>query len=137
MYCTTLVLLFLLRLRFGINTIYDVIRRNHDHVVLRQFYRLLDTQKKYLKCQLDIDFLIKCKTYNIFPKFLKFKLYKKCLQQSKFYKSWQMKLLNEEIKYKRSCYNNLSSQILDHSTSLKCKLSILEFAFVILSVLST
>lgn len=131
MYIAAVALLFLLRLRFGCNTtVQDVIRRNHGHNVLRQFYKLLDTQKKHLKCNLDIEYLIKCKTYNIFPKFLRFKLYKKCLQRSKFYKSCQSKLLNEEIKYKRSCSSKLSSQILDFSKTLKSKVSILEFAFI-------
>jgi len=64
-----------------------------------------------LKTTLDLDFLNKCKTYNIIPKFLRFKLYKQCLRSSHFYKSTQIKLLNYEINCKIKSSNQLASEV--------------------------
>ena len=68
---------------------------NTDHV---KCYRKLDNESKRLqKTELDLLFLRKCKVYNVMPKFLRFKLYKKSLNSSVFYKEWQVKLLDLEI----------------------------------------
>ena len=42
-------------------------------------------------------FLSKCKAYEVLPKFLYFKLYRKNLLNSKLYRKWQFKLLSVEI----------------------------------------
>ena len=65
------------------------------------FHLLLDTKRKFEKCKLDLAFLERCKVYNVFPKFLRFKLYKRALQHTSFYRSWQAKLLNREMQEKR------------------------------------
>ena len=73
-------------------------RPPHDH----PFRTYWTTSRKFETCKLDIDFLVKCKTYNIFPKFLHFKLYKRSLHTTNFYKAWQNKLLFTEIKCKKA-----------------------------------
>ena len=117
---SVLALTFILRLRFGRTaTVQDVIHRNHGQETLSGFRRFFDANKKKAKCELDLEFLVKCKTYEIFPKFLRFKLHKKCLHNKKFYKSWQTKLLNEEIKCKRLRINDLSVKIQNGTDFLK------------------
>ena len=85
----------------------------------KKLYRRYETTCwKIIKTNLDLKYLIKCKTYELFPKFIRFKLYKKCLQTSSFYRSWQMKLLNYEI----NCKNKLSSKYSDDIANLKQEL---------------
>ena len=81
------------------------------------------------KCTLDLDFLIVCKAYNIFPKFLKFKLYKRCLHRKKFYKDWQSKLLNNEINFKRRRINTVRGDVFKYEYDFKHKVSTLTFIF--------
>ncbi|KAG1714178.1 hypothetical protein GQR58_001810 [Nymphon striatum] len=78
---------------------------------MKYFHLYADSRRKLKKCQLDLDFLLKCKIYNMFPKFLRFKLYRKSLQQSKFYRSWQTKLLNLEINNKRKRIQQLEEDL--------------------------
>ena len=68
-------------------------------------------RKKQEKTVLDLEFLNKCKTYNVFPKFLRFKLYRRSLQNSGFYKSWLTKLLNNEIRLKRKTVKSLELSV--------------------------
>ena len=60
------------------------------------YYRkLLDANRKLEKSKLDLEFPVKCNTYNTMPKFLRFKLYRKSLHDTSLYKSWQHKLLDQ------------------------------------------
>ena len=67
--------------------------------VVQCFLAIYQNQKKSVLSLLK--FLINLKTHEIFSKFLRFKLYKKCLQSAAFYKSWQTKVLAREIQFKR------------------------------------
>jgi len=106
-----LVLTFLIKLRCRNQDIFNFIRDRYDENALRTFKSYLKISRKLLKAELDLDFLTKCKVYNIFPKFLRFKLYKKCLQSSNYYRSWQCKLLCNEIQFKRRTIRNLNSTL--------------------------
>ena len=76
---------FLLLLRFGKKTTTkEFIKRTYGGETLKLFYTYFDICKKFEKYMLDIDFHLTCKTYEIFLKFLKFKLYKKCLHYKEF-----------------------------------------------------
>ena len=77
----------------------------------RTFQKYLNTSIKHRKASLDVVFLTKCKTYNVFPKFLRFKLYKKILQSSAFYRAWQSKLLINELNSKKRTVSSLSEQL--------------------------
>ena len=85
----------------------NLIRERYGQDGIRLFHQIEDNRRKLEKLLLDRDFLIKCKIYNVFPKFLRFKLYKGSLENSKFYKSWQTKLLNNEINEKRKAIRDL------------------------------
>ena len=76
----SLALLFLIKLRCGasVNTI-NYIATNYGEEGRRLLRRYENHSRKLQKAKLDVDYLVKCKIYNVFPKFLKFKLYKKSI----------------------------------------------------------
>ena len=106
----SLALLFLIKLRCGasVNTI-NYIATNYGEEGRRLLRRYENHSRKLQKAKLDFDYLVKCKIYNVFPKFLKFKLYKKALYSNPCYKSFQTKLLNNEINFKKRSIQLLSS----------------------------
>jgi len=75
--------------------------------------------------------LVKCKTYGVLPKFLRFKLYKRSLQNTNFYKSWQNKLLNKEISFKRSAVRRLDDEISTRDTEVRLRFSLIDGALVV------
>lgn len=102
MFVTTLVLLFIFRIRFPTNQpISALIIRKYGVHSLRVFRSFEQTSQKLCKAEKDLDFLICCKAYSVVPKFLRFKLYKRSLCNTDFYRSWQTKLLDLEIKCKK------------------------------------
>ena len=57
---------------------------------------------KLVKVKLDVDFLKRCKIFGVTPKFIRFRLYKRCLHKSAFYKKkWQCKLLLRELENRK------------------------------------
>lgn len=107
-----LAILFLIKLRTGkqINFV-NYIDRRYGGDTKKLYRKYENLKKKHVKCSLDVQFLIKCKIYNIFPKFLRFKLYRKSLTSSSFYQSWQSKLLTHELSLKKRCLVKLDSEI--------------------------
>lgn len=111
--------------------LYDVIKRDCGRSTLKSVLTYSDILKKKEKCDLDLDFLLTCKAYAIFPKFLRFKLYKKTLHSSKFYKSWQNKLLDEEIQFKRKRSAELKNKINEERCNLRQTLSFFKFYWLL------
>ena len=130
-YILSIVFIFLLRLRFPRNQpIIQVIERRYGRrlvILYRKYERLC---KKFNKCQCDISFLKICKSYNIVPKFLRFKLYKRNLYDSKLYKQYQFKLLQSELNSKQKLSRTLNCQIDLVRDELKSVLSYLDFVFL-------
>ena len=83
----------------------------------KSYYSIISDSKKLEKSKLDLDFLLKCKTYDVIPKFLRFKLYKKSLHSSQFYKSWQIKLLTFEISSKTKRISELEELLKQKTTT--------------------
>ena len=104
-------IIFLLRLCSGISNLYEYINDSYGEDGKKLLKNHENQHKKRTKAELDLSFLCKCKIYNIFPKFLQFKLYKKVLQSSSFYRKWQNKLLSREIHYKKKTISSLTTQI--------------------------
>ena len=77
------------------------LKTKYEQDVYKCFCEYEKASQKLLKVTLDLEFLKKCKVFGVFPKFLRFKLYKRSLQNSYFYKTWQNKLLVKEIQDKR------------------------------------
>ena len=109
------VLTFLIKLRFRtINDVHQYVLRNYEEDGLKTYKCYYHAQRKHAKINLDIDFLQKCKTYKILPKFLKFKLYKRYLQTENFYHSWQFDLLDKELDLKKLALEK-SAEALDRA----------------------
>ena len=127
-----LVLKFIINLRFKqLGDIPNFIRSCYDKDAIRVFCLFENTLRSLEKCKLDLDFLMKCKIYNIFPKILRFKLYKRCLQTTNFYKAWQAILLICEINSKRTDISKLTDQISDCRSKLKITFSHIIFCVII------
>ena len=91
------VIVFILRiLKFKPDIIAHLFKKYGKHEV-KYYRKLLDSNRKLEKSKLNLEYLMKCKTYNTMPKFLRFKLYRKSLHDTSLYKSWQHKLLDQEI----------------------------------------
>jgi len=109
-----LAILFLVKLRLGAQVnIYDHIRSRYGGESIRVLRKFENYALKDVKARLDLEFLQKCKVYNVFPKFLRFKLYKKALQSSNFYRAWQSKLLVNEIQSKRKLIKDMEGKLED------------------------
>lgn len=116
----TLAVIFLIKLCLRRQV--DILQHVHEHYGeegKRIYRRYENTRRKHEKALLDLSFLQKCKIYNTFPKFLQFKLYKKCLRSSAFYRSWQTKLLTHELSSKRKSVQSLSSKVLECEIAVK------------------
>ena len=120
---SVLALLFVVKLwRTSHKTPIEYLRARYGQNLVKIFRIWEDLWRKSERFKLDLEFLETCKAYDIFPKFVRFKLYKKSLHSADFYKSWQDKLLLNEIQCKRrelkkaqkckcDAWNDLSSKI--------------------------
>ena len=126
-----LVIRFLLLLRPSKIRILDAIKRDYGRTKVKSVLGFTALLKKREKCNLDLEFLLTCKTYDIFPRFLRFKLYKKSLQSTRLYKSWQQKLLEDEIKFKRRRYAELTEKCDESRRELRQSLSFFKFYWLI------
>ena len=117
----SLALIFLLRLHCGaIVNVINYIATTYGEEGRKLLRRYENHSRRLEKAKLDLSFLIKCKVYNVFPRFLKFKLYRKSLYSTPCYKSIQSKLLNNEINFKKRSIQKLSTvnnQIYDNIKS--------------------
>ena len=110
LWSTVLALLFVIRLSKANGTnMLSHVRATYGEGALKCVRKYSSLAKKLEKTKLDVIFLEKCKVYNVFPKFLQFKLYKKCLNSTQFYKSWQAKLLIYELNSKRRNVRSISN----------------------------
>jgi len=122
-----LAILFILRLRLGSNVnVFNTIRSRYGEEGVRLLRKYETLSRKVKKTELDLEFLQKCKIYNVFPKFLRFKLYKRALHTAKFYKAWQSKLLVNEIQSKRKYLATHSDKLSDARELAHSKFSYLD-----------
>ena len=128
-YVTTIVLLFILRIRFPRNRPISVnIANRYGEQTLRKFRALEKTWSQHDKIEHDLQFLEACSNYEVIPKFLRIKLYKRTLQNTPLCKSFQNKLLLNEIKHKRSALHRRQSQLEEERNALKGCISSLDYA---------
>ena len=106
------------------------IKNNYGHQQVKVYRKFLTESSKLQKCKLDLLFLTKCKTYDVIPKFLRFKLYRKSLQSQQFYKSWQVKLLDQEIVNKKQQISSLQDRLLDTEASVRQNFRLLDQTLV-------
>ena len=119
---TKIVLTFLLNIRFNTaQPISRIITGRYGPRSLQSFRSLENINRKLTKAELDHQYLKCWKAYNIFPNFLKFKLYRHSLTTTDWYKELQRKLLDNEIRTKerliqhhRDNLATLDSEFKDH-----------------------
>ena len=96
-----LVFTFLIKLRFPPKKGFvQVMKHRYGTPVLGQYRKLERLDYKLRKLNLDLDFLQTCKQHETIPKFLKCKVYNYHVSSTIFYKSFQFRLLDFEIKHK-------------------------------------
>ena len=123
----TLALLFLLKLRFPKNIpVSNVLRQRYGYPALQGFRKVEHASKNLEKKEQDLHFLRCCKTYDVIPKFLKFKLYRKSLNNSELYRKWQKKLLDLEIRTKEKEINEAKRKLVHCKENLKTLVSRLD-----------
>ena len=112
------------------SNIYEYINRRYNEETRKCLSDYFSAKKKYEKITLDIEFLVKCKIYDVFPKFLRFKLHRRSLKSHHFYRAWQSKLLNKEISLKRRNKRNLTERLTEKRNSLNSVISKLDIILV-------
>ena len=128
MFITALVVLFIFKLRFPRNQpLPQVITRRYGLPTLRLFRKYEKAYQKVEKLKCDRKFLIVCKSHEVLPRFLHFKLYRKTLHNSKLYRSWQFKLLHLEITSKNRQILKFQKSLEECKTNLKSSVSVLDF----------
>jgi len=131
LFCLSLVFTFILRIRLKtIRDIFSYVRSRYNEDAVRKLRKFDNLTRKVVKTELDLQFLSKCKTFNIFPKFLRFKLYKKALHSSSLYRSWQSKLLVNEIQTKRKALSDCSLRVKDAEAQIRSAVSSFDSALI-------
>ena len=119
MFSRVLALLFLIRLWcLSHNNVLEYLRNKHGLNSYISYRKWANCTKKLTKAELDLNFLQKCKIYQVTPKFLRFKLHRKSLKSANFYKKWQDKLLTYEIKTKQFTLKKLQIAVDSHEQKL-------------------
>ena len=118
MFVITLVLLFIIRIRFPAGTpISTIIRKRYGDHVLKSYRKLETLIFKREKCILDKIFLNECKKNNLIPKFLRIKVGRDN-RNAKLYRDFQRSLLDNEIGFKSKSIIRLEKAIQILSTDL-------------------
>ena len=122
------------------NSVPDItkyLQNHYGYPGLKVYRKFLNESRKLEKCKLDLLFLTKCKTYDIIPKFLRFKLYRKSLHAQQFYKSWRIKLLDHEISDKKLRISSLTSSVHTSSSTVQSNFSTLDNFLIVRFVSKT
>ena len=127
----TLVSIFLSRIRFPRGrSIHSVILSRYGRETLNILRQAETTQRRYAKSLLDCEFLQRCLMYDITPKFVRFKLYRRRLLNQEFYKEWQRTLLEKELEYKKKASTILGKEAVNSLSFLRQAVSILDYNHV-------
>ena len=82
--------------------IYTYLNEKYGQSVVLKYKHLMKISLKLIKGKHDENFLNICANHNLYPNFLNFKLSIKRLQSSHLQRQFQRKLLNNELRHKRS-----------------------------------
>ena len=96
---TTLVLLFLLRIRYPKGkSISQIILHRYNYSALQAFRNFEKTDLKLKKTDKHIEFLETCLHYEVFPKFVQFKVTSNKFKKTAHYKRCQIEILKHELR---------------------------------------
>ena len=128
MFVIGIVLLFIVKLRFpSCRPITTTIRRRYGLSTLQLYRRTEKLRFRIQKIDEDLKFLNTCKAYRIIPNFIKFKVYTRDFQFTRTYLSWQLKLLDYEIKAQSDKRRNAVQELSLHNDELQASVSCLDF----------
>ena len=104
-------ILFIIKIRFPrTKTLIQVIHDRYNEETVRQFRKLEKLEKKLSKIACDLSFLNKCARFNLRPRFLNFRLYRRDLERSPAYRDFQRDLLFNEITSKEKQQHKITRQ---------------------------
>ena len=129
MFVIGLILLFIIKLRFPrCRPITATIERRYGRSILQLYRRTEKLRFKVQKIDEDLKFLNTCKSYHIIPNFIRFKVYTREFQFTRTYHSWQLKLLDYEIKAQTDKRCNILHDLSLHNSELRASVSSLDFS---------
>ena len=103
MIVATIVFLFLIRLRFPKSkSISDILRSRYSQSTLKRIRKVGKLDYRLRKAELDLEFSLRCRDSNVMPNFLNCRVSSHYLKASLTYRQYQLKLLQEEIRHKKS-----------------------------------
>ena len=127
----SLALLFLVRLRFPVDkSITCVLRSRYGNTVVKDIRKFEKIDFALHKCKLDLLFLETYLENQIIPKFLNFRVRNLHLKTSRAYHACQLKLLREEISFKRSRIKTLENDFNTPKRKLRGILGIIDYTHV-------
>ena len=126
-----IVFLFLIRLRFPKSkSISDIIRGRYSQSTLKRIRKFEKLDFRLRKAELDLELLLRCRDNNGIPNFLNFRVSSHYLKASLTYRQCQLKLLQEEIRHKKSDIRVLKKEFNSSHSSLQHEISFIDFAHV-------
>ena len=126
-----LVLTFLIKLRFPPRLGFVQVLTNRYGPEALSLYRNLEKlDLKLKKTDLDLNFLLTCKRHSVIPKFLYFKTYNYNIRSTDFYKAFQFRLLEYEIRRKQRLINRLQPKLDSARVAFKDKVSFFDFTIL-------
>ena len=122
-----LALLFLLKLNSRRRGLHENLKLRYGSPTINIFRKLDNVNYKIGKVKEDIFFLNTCKTYNVTPNFLKFKVYSKNFNNTRTYRTWQAKLLQYEIDEQGKRLSALTQEFSALRLDFQSKVSFFDF----------
>lgn len=103
-----LALLFIIRLRFPRNRNFiRLLEERYGRLGVQTLRKCENDRKKLEKAKLDLQFLSLCLYHEVYPRFLRIRLYREGLYDTALYKKFQFDLLEVEINSKRKLCESL------------------------------
>lgn len=123
------VLLFILKIKCKLTRRNQLphICNKYGYETLRLYRKYEATYRRFEKAQCDVQFLEICRSNEVFPNFIKFKLYRRSLYSTPLYKDALWSLLNNEINFKLDKVNSLRSLLFTLNCDLKSELSFCDY----------
>ena len=119
------------RLRFPkFKSISDILHRRYDRGTLKRIRKFEKHDYRLRKAELDVEFLLQCRDNNVISNFLDFCVSSQSLKASLTYRQCQLKLLQEEIRHKKSDIRVLKKEFNSSHFSLRYETRFIDFAHV-------
>ena len=131
------VFLFLIKLRFPPKKGFvQVMKQRYGSLTLGNYRKLDKFDYRLRKLNLDLEFLRTCKQHETIPKFLYFKVHNYNVPSTIFYKSFQFRLLDFEIKHKQRLIKRTECKLETIRAEFSNKVSHLDFTILCHRLLS-